>query len=672
MTLPFPDAALATSRFARRAPRPPGVEQLDAGGRSRSRSERSSSSSCLSSCPKSTRAASWNERGVDRRAVGLSISLGLARSRPGRRNDLDRARATSSSLGSSPASSSSRLHLGGPERPALGQPSRPGNGSRPLDEDVHPPVVERVRSPRSRAVRVPISPEPVVVLEDQAELAARRPRRSPISSLYRSSKMWSGTRSLGSRTSSSGKRPISGTRRRLSRLQSLRVASRPSPRSPTASSGRAVQEPRPVRAGQAGRGGAARARARAMRQARVERGPVRRRSRLRSRRSRAASPSCNRYPGRRRLAAARGARRARYGVALRGGRGRRRRRRADRLPLAGDARPGRRDRLRLALVPELRDRRGQAGRDAGAGARCGTTATTSTRCSRRSRRGRTLVYVCHPNNPTGTMNTRARARRVPRSRPGPRAGRDRPGVPRVRRRPRLPGRDRGVLSRPAARSRCCGRSRRSTASPGCASATWSPPGRGHGREQGQARVRRLDRVRRRRALASLDELPRRSRGAGALNAEATRRARRDPRRGRTSPPAGPAVANFLYADTGADSQARCSEALLPKGRDRPPAARLRRADGDSRHLRHAGRERVLRRRARPRASRRPGALTSQPCVPPFLAPPAGRAARSSPSFRLLFGSLRWSRASARWIAVIALTRRRLRTAPARRSGSARC
>ena len=37
----------------------------------------------------------------------------------------------------------------------------------------------------------------------------------------------------------------------------------------------AVAEPRPVRAGQAGRGGAARARARARRQARVERGPVR-------------------------------------------------------------------------------------------------------------------------------------------------------------------------------------------------------------------------------------------------------------------------------------------------------------------------------------------------------------------------------------------------------------
>ena len=65
-------------------------------------------------------------------------------------------------------------------------------------------------------------------------------------------------------------------------------------------------------------------------------------------------------PGRRRLAAAHARSPSAYGVALRGGRGRRRRGRADRLPLAGDARPGRRDRLRLAVLPELRDRRAQA------------------------------------------------------------------------------------------------------------------------------------------------------------------------------------------------------------------------------------------------------------------------------------------------------------------------
>ena len=48
---------------------------------------------------------------------------------------------------------------------------------------------------------------------------------------------------------------------------------------------------RPVRAGQAGRGGSARARARARRQARLERGPVRARSPRRRRRSRARRSS---------------------------------------------------------------------------------------------------------------------------------------------------------------------------------------------------------------------------------------------------------------------------------------------------------------------------------------------------------------------------------------------
>ena len=78
-----------------------------------------------------------------------------------------------------------------------------------------------------------------------------------------------------------------------------------------------------------------------------------------------------------------------------------------RLPLAARARPRRRDRLRVALLPELRDRRAEDRRGARSRFRCATTATTSTRCSRRSGRATKLVYVCHPNNPTGTMNTRA-------------------------------------------------------------------------------------------------------------------------------------------------------------------------------------------------------------------------------------------------------------------------
>ena len=67
--------------------------------------------------------------------------------------------------------------------------------------------------------------------------------------------------------------------------------------------------------------------------------------------------------------------------------------------------PGRRDRLRLAVVPELRDLRAQAGRRRRRSCRSSTTATTSMRSSRPSTPRTKLVYICHPNNPTGTMNT---------------------------------------------------------------------------------------------------------------------------------------------------------------------------------------------------------------------------------------------------------------------------
>ena len=76
-------------------------------------------------------------------------------------------------------------------------------------------------------------------------------------------------------------------------------------------------------------------------------------------RARGAGPEP--VPGRRRLPPACGARRAARRP-LRGGRPRRRLRRDRRLPLADRARPGRRDRLRLAFLPELRDRREEARR----------------------------------------------------------------------------------------------------------------------------------------------------------------------------------------------------------------------------------------------------------------------------------------------------------------------
>ena len=121
--------------------------------------------------------------------------------------------------------------------------------------------------------------------------------------------------------------------------------------------------PRSVRARQAGRGGAARARPRARRQARVERRAVRAVPR-RARGAGALRARAEPLSRRRRLGVARRARRAPR-RALRAGRDRRGRRRRHRLPEPGRARRGRRDRLRLAVVPELRPRRDQARRAAG-------------------------------------------------------------------------------------------------------------------------------------------------------------------------------------------------------------------------------------------------------------------------------------------------------------------
>ena len=166
----------------------------------------------------------------------------------------------------------------------------------------------------------------------------------------------------------------------------------------------AVRDLVPYEPGKPGRGGAARARARAGRQARVQRGAVRAVP-GRARGDRARRRELNRYPDG-------GAYRLRTALAeLHGVRF------EEVAPGAGSdgivdylsaarARPRRRDRLRLAVFPELCDRRAQAGR-------------VPKRVPLRDHRydldamleaigPRTkLVYVCHPNNPTGTMNTRA-------------------------------------------------------------------------------------------------------------------------------------------------------------------------------------------------------------------------------------------------------------------------
>ena len=64
-----------------------------------------------------------------------------------------------------------------------------------------------------------------------------------------------------------------------------------------------------------------------------------------------------------------------------------------------------------------------------------------------------LVYVCVPNNPTGTTNGRAELDALPGPGPGTCPDRPRPGVRRVHRRSRLPGRHRGVLQGRPARDR---------------------------------------------------------------------------------------------------------------------------------------------------------------------------------------------------------------------------
>ena len=82
-----------------------------------------------------------------------------------------------------------------------------------------------------------------------------------------------------------------------------------------------------------------------------------------------------------------------------------------------------------------------------------------------------MIFVCNPNNPTGTVVGRRRAGGVPRPGAGglpDRAGR---GLPRVHPRPGGPRRAR-PLRRPAEPRRSCGRSPRRTAWPGCGWASW--------------------------------------------------------------------------------------------------------------------------------------------------------------------------------------------------------
>ena len=286
--------------------------------------------------------------------------------------------------------------------------------------------------------------------------------------------------------------------------------------------------------------------------------------------------------------------------------------------------------------------------------RSATTATTSTRCSTRSAPRTKLVYVCHPNNPTGTMNTRDELDAFFERVPDARARRRRPGVLRVRRPARLPRRRRGVREARPAASSCCARSRRSTASPGSGSATRS------GRADvcaAMAKVRRpfdVTDAPRRSPRSRASATPPRSR---ARRRAQRRRASRGSRRrcASTASSRSPARSGTSSTSSVGEDAAAALRAAAPRGRDRAAAARLRRSDRDPRLRRHARGARRLRGRARPgpcaslaRTSGGSASTASQASASAARASSAPTAASGFSSSRR-FGS-----GIGNWLAVVAL------------------
>ena len=237
----------------------------------------------------------------------------------------------------------------------------------------------------------------VVVLEEDAELAVLVQALADELSVARLEDVQRRLLAREQARGSSGKSPISptGAQVKVFRHDAVPLPSR-------------HRRSRALRAGQARRGGAARARPRARRQARVQRGSVRaasrraRGARARGRPSSTATPTAGPTGSPTRSPAKHGVEPAERHRRGRGGRG-------DHVPLARRPRPRRRDRLRLALLPELRARRGQAG--SGRRSRCPspTTATTSSECSPRSPPRTKIVYLCNPNNPTGRWSAAPRS-----------------------------------------------------------------------------------------------------------------------------------------------------------------------------------------------------------------------------------------------------------------------
>ncbi len=283
-----------------------------------------------------------------------------------------------------------------------------------------------------------------------------------------------------------------------------------------------------------------------------------------------ATLELNRYPdgGAWRL---RSALAERHDVALRAGDRLRRCRRGRRVRLPGDARPGRRGRHGVAVVPELRARPAEARRRPRPRPARGR-ADRPRRAARRDHAAHEARLHRRAEQPDRDDERPRGARRVLRAGSAARPHGPRPGVLRVRRRSRLPGRDRRVPRRAVTACSSCGRSRRSSASPGCASATASgrrTSSRRSARCGARSTSPRPARRPRLRASTTSDEIARRraaNRDAMSLLHDVLREHRLEP--------AGPAVANFLFVRVG---DALAAERRAPPSRRHRPSARARSA-----------------------------------------------------------------------------------------------
>ena len=217
-------------------------------------------------------------------------------------------------------------------------------------------------------------------------------------------------------------------------------------------------------------------------------------------------------------------------------------------------------------------------------------------------------------------------------------------------RSRLPGRRRALPEGGPAASSCCARSRRSTASPACASATPSAPASVVRRDGEGAAPVRPD-ARPRRSLRSRASATTPSSRGGARSTPRGSRASRSLLREHGLAPV-PSVGNFVYVDTGGDAN-ELFERLLHEGIIVRPLAgfgsptAIRVSVGTPDELDEL-------------ASRARHAC-SQPAVIALASPLRRQLSvlRTAPSFRLLFLATLGSGVGT-WMATIALTVRRRR------------